>query len=169
MHVRRGLSKLVSGFAASGLLLAVAGASPPAEVRAEQPFAGLMGTWSGSGQVQLLNGSTETLKCRAYYTPRESGNSLGLAIRCASPSNKIELRANLTFQGGRISGSWEERTYNATGAVTGQVTGNRFSLSIVGGGFQGSMSVSTSGSNQSVMITTQGIGLKGVNISLSKG
>ena len=31
------------------------------------------------------------------------------------------------------------------------------------------MSVSTTGSNQSVMITTQGIGLKGVNISLSKG
>ncbi len=169
MMLRRGLLRSVAGLATAGLLFTIATAATPEPARAESPFSNLNGTWSGSGQVQLTNGSTETLKCRAYYTTRESGNAVGLAIRCASPSNKIELRANLSFRGGRISGTWEERTYNAAGEVTGQVSGNRFSLAIVGGGFQGSMSVSTSGSNQTVSITTQGIGLKGVNISLSKG
>lgn len=139
------------------------------EAVAEAPFAGLNGTWSGGGQIRLSGGSTEALKCKAYYTPKESGTSVGMAIRCASPSNKIELRATLMFQGGRVTGSWEERTFNAMGEVSGSAAGNRLNLSIVGGGFSGAMAVSTNGSSQTVSITTDGIGLKGVNISLSKG
>jgi len=167
MKVRRGVVRSFGGVVAAGCLtmLAIASASPAG---AESPFAGLNGSWRGNGQIRLAGGNTEALKCVAYYTPKDS-SSVGLAIRCASASNKIELRANLASNGGRISGSWEERTFNAAGEVTGQTSGNRMMLSIVGGGFSGSMSVSTSGSSQTVSITTEGIGLKGVNISLSKG
>ena len=169
MTVRRGVVRGVGGILAAsclaGLALSPMYAAPAA---ADVPFAGLNGTWRGSGQIRLAGGSSEALKCVAYYTPKDS-TSVGLAIRCASASNKIELRANLVAQGGRISGSWEERTFNAAGEVSGQSSGNRLSLSIVGGGFSGSMSVSTSGGSQTVSITTEGIGLKGVNISLSKG
>lgn len=167
MTVRRGVVRGIGGVIAASCMsvLTVVGATPAI---ADTPFAGLNGTWRGGGQIRLAGGSTEALKCVAYYTPKDASN-VGLAIRCASASNKIELRANLAAQGGRVSGSWEERTFNAAGEVTGQVTGTRIMLSIVGGGFSGSMSVSTTGSNQTVSITTEGIGLKGVNISLSKG
>lgn len=135
---------------------------------AEGPFSALSGTWSGSGQMRFAGGNAEALKCRAFYTPKDTGASMGLAIRCASPSNKIELRATLTSNAGRVTGVWEERTFNATGDVTGQASSTRINLSIKGGGFTGSMMVGTTGSTQSVLIQTEGMGLSSVNINLSK-
>lgn len=132
-------------------------------------FGSFNGNWSGIGQIRLDNGASERVKCNAYYTPRDAGAGLGLAIRCASASYKIELRSQLKSQGGKISGSWEERNFNAAGDVTGQASGTKLSLSVAGGGMTGTMSVSATGESQSVTITTQGTGLKSVNISLSRG
>ncbi len=150
-------------------LCAIAGLScASGEASAEGPFAGLSGTWRGAAQIKLQSGNAETLKCNAYYTPKGAGTELGIAIRCASASNKIELRAQLVQSGGKVSGRWEERTYNAAGDVTGQANDGRLSLSIDGGAFKGSMAVRTTGGNQSVTIKTEGVALQGVNISLSK-
>ena len=135
---------------------------------AQSPFAAMGGSWTGAGQVRFTNGQSESLKCRAYYTPKDGGSSLGLAIICASASSKIELRAQLAAESGRVTGSWEERTYNATGAVTGQASPSKISLSISGGGFNGSMNVGINGGSQTVTISTSGIGMTGVNISLSR-
>lgn len=150
---------------AAGVVLLAAGAT--AAVPAG-PFATLDGNWSGSGQIRLDGGQTERLKCMAYYRQKDGGSSLSIAIRCASQNNKIELRATLSNQSGKLSGSWEERTFNAAGDVTGQATDNRISLAITGGGLSGSMVVSFTPSSQRVSITTQGTGLKGVNITLSR-
>lgn len=136
---------------------------------ADTVFGSFNGNWTGTGQIRLDNGASERIKCNAYYTPKEAGAALGLAIRCASASYKIELRSQLKAQGGKISGSWEERNFNAAGDVTGQATGSKMSLSVAGGGMTGTMNVSASGETQSVTITTQGTGLKSVNISLSRG
>jgi hypothetical protein len=132
------------------------------------PFADLNGSWSGSGRIRLEDGKTEGLKCKAYYLPKGGGAELGLALRCASASNKIELRANLTASGNRISGSWEERAFNATGTVSGNASDNRLNLSINGGGFTGSMAVTTTGKSQVIAVSTQGIGLRGVNVNLQR-
>jgi hypothetical protein len=140
----------------------------PTAAAADNLFALLNGSWVGAGQIRLDSGSTETLKCRAFYTAKDDGAGLGLAIRCASTSNKIELRANLVYSGGKVSGSWEERQFNAGGSVSGQASSSRASLSIEGGGVSGSLTVSLNGETQSVLIQTSGIGLKAVNISLSR-
>jgi hypothetical protein len=132
------------------------------------PFGSLAGSWSGSGQIRLSDGKTEALKCKAYYTDKNSGVQLSLAIRCASASNKIELRASLASEAGRVTGNWEERQFNAGGEVKGQASANKLSLSINGGGLTGSMSVAIAGSNQTVSITTEGVGFKGVNIALNR-
>jgi hypothetical protein len=161
-----GRARWLSG-AAGGVALALAMLTGPAG--AEGPFAGLTGTWRGAAEVRLQSGSSETLKCFAYYTPKATGAELGLAIRCASASNKIELRAQLTAEAGKVSGRWEERTYNAAGDVSGQAQEGRLNLSIEGGAFKGSMAVRTTGASQSVSIKTEGIALQGVNISLSRG
>lgn len=168
MALRRAASHTLIGFGVA-VGLAASSFSKASFATAEGPFAILNGAWTGSGQIRLTSGSAEALKCKAYYTPKEGSSALGLAIRCASASSKIELRANLMSQGGRVSGTWEERTFNASGAVTGQATGNRLTLTIAGGGFTGTMAVSTNGGSQTVNITTDGIALQGVNISLSKG
>ena len=149
---------LAVGFVVGGALAA----------HAESPVAALVGNWSGDGVALLDDGKKETMRCKGYYTG-QGADGLGIAIRCANASSKIDLRATLTFANGVVSGSWEERTYNAAGSVEGKASADKVNLAITGGGMTAAMSVSISGSNHSVAISTQGTGLKGVNISFSRG
>lgn len=132
-------------------------------------FSELDGSWSGRGNVRFSDGKSERITCRAYYNPKGAGAELGLAIRCASVSYKIEIRASLLHQNGRLTGQWEERTFNASGEVNGRASAGQIKMSIAGGGLTASMSVSTEGSRQAVSISTEGSNLKGVTINLSRG
>jgi hypothetical protein len=125
----------------------------------------LIGSWGGSGTYTLQDGTREKLSCNGYYTGGSS--QLTMAIRCAGPNNKIEIRSKLNISGNMLSGTWEERTYNAEGTVSGTASGNRLSFSIQGG-VSGTMNVSYTGSSQDVSIATQGIPLKSVTVSLSR-
>ncbi len=152
--------------AAALALMAIFLSAPwPASVAAANPFDVLLGSWGGSGQIVMTDGRKERLKCNAYYTG--GGSQLGMAIRCQSESSNVEIRSKLSQSGGRITGTWEERTFNATGNAVGQASGDRINLQI-SGGVSGTMSVSYSGSRQNVAISTQGIALKSVTISLSR-
>lgn len=137
----------------------------PASQAASNPFDVLLGSWGGSGEITMADGRKERLKCNAYYTG--GGSQLGMAIRCQSESSNVEIRSKLSQSGGRITGTWEERTFNASGNAVGQASGDRINLQI-SGGVRGTMSVSYSGSRQNVAISTQGIALKSVSISLSR-
>jgi hypothetical protein len=132
---------------------------------AATPFDTLLGTWRGSGQIELSDGKSERLKCNAYYTG--GGSQLGMAIRCQRESSNVEIRSKLSQSGSRITGTWEERTFNAEGSASGQATGDKISLQI-SGGVTGTMLVSYTSSRQSVAIATQGIALKSVTIDLSR-
>jgi hypothetical protein len=151
------------------LLLAVAlGAgsfSGPAS--AGGPFEQLAGTWSGKGKVTFEGGNSEALACTAYYASRDAGAALGLAIRCASTSYKTEIRSNLHHANGRISGEWEERSFNAAGAASGVVSSERIHLQI-SGTINGWMTIVQAASKQSVSISMSGSGLSAVSIGLSR-
>ena len=159
---RLGLRALMIAVTAAAGLAAVA---MPA--RAASPFAGLDGSWSGGGRVQFEGGQTEALRCTAYYTPSGGGAHLGLALRCASASNKIDLRGRLSHSGGRIAGDWEERTYNAQGTAVGSAGDGRIVLRLTGP-ISGSMSVAVSRNRQTISITTQGTAIRGVQIALKR-
>ncbi len=158
-----------SHFAASALALIFSSIAlgTPVSAGGASPFASLAGSWSGTGTVRFDGGQSERLKCRGSYTLKNSGAGMGLALRCASASAKIDLRSMLAYQGGRVSGNWEERTFNASGNLAGRASSSSMTLSI-GGGLTGSMSLSFSGSSQSVSIITTGTGLKGVTIRLRR-
>ena len=155
---------------ASQLFIAAALTAGGAAVAPAQtsPFTSLFGAWRGNGEIVLEGGSREQIRCNAYYTQRENGG-LGLAIRCASQSYSIELRSHLANSNGDVSGSWEERNFNAVGNATGKASGGNLSLTIEGGGLAGSMTIATTGQSQSVSISTQGTKLQGVSIRLQKG
>jgi hypothetical protein len=161
----RGLRPCRFGFAACWLLGGIVSLAPP--LSATGPFASLIGSWSGSGSIRLDDGRSEALKCKAYYSPKGDEN-LGLALRCASSSNKIELRAQLTATGNRVVGRWEERTFNASGTVAGHSSGSNMRLAIDGGGFSGSIAVTTEGRSQVISVATQGVALKGVSVNLRR-
>jgi hypothetical protein len=159
------------GFFRLGLLAALAAfvvLLPNSRATAEpgtSPFSTLLGSWGGTGEYQLQDGKTERVKCNAYYTG--GGSQLGMVIRCQSEGNKIEIRSKLSSSGGRITGSWEERTYNAEGNASGSATGDRINLQI-SGAVSGTMQVSYTPSRQSVSISTQGVALRSVNITLGR-
>ena len=90
-------------------LLALAATAALMTTQAAAPaFAGAFssfgGVWRGSGAITLSGGQKERLTCKAYYTPKESGSRLGIAITCSSQANKIQLRANLDSSGSSVSG-----------------------------------------------------------------
>jgi hypothetical protein len=139
--------------------------SPAPTVEANpSPFDTLLGSWRGSGKIQLDTGM-ERLKCNAYYTG--GGSQLGMAIRCQSESSNVEIRSKLSLSGTRITGNWEERTFNASGSASGTATPGKINLR-VSGGVTGSMVVNYSRTQQSVSISTQGIALKAVSINLTR-
>lgn len=131
------------------------------------PITQLAGSWQGSGAVRFEGGQSERLTCRGYYTAKGAG--IAIALRCASSSAMINLRSTLSYNSGYLSGSWEERTFNASGEVSGRAANGSMNLVIHGSGLSGSMSVSFSGSSQSVSISTSGTGLKSVSITLRRG
>ena len=136
----------------------------PSPVAHATPFDTLLGTWRGSGTVRLNTG-TERLTCNAYYTG--GGSQLGMAIRCKSPTSKVEIRSKLSLSGNRLTGNWEERTYNASGSASGTASPSRLSIR-VSGTINGSMSVSFSKSRQSVSISVSGSPLQAVKVNLSR-
>ncbi len=149
-------------------LAATAILAPLAPARADSPFSLLTGTWSGGGRVDLAGGQSENIRCRAYYNPK-SASAVNLALRCASATHKIDMRASLSAAGESVSGTWEERSFNAMGTVAGKATPATMKLAISGGGFTGSLSIATEGGSQSIHISTEGVGFTGLTMKLLKG
>jgi hypothetical protein len=161
------LASFKSNRMAVAAILAIFTVAVAPQIRAaESAVATLIGSWSGSGRIQYTDGSSESIRCNAYYTG--GGNELRMAIQCQSQSNTIHMRSRLRIEGARASGDWEERTFNANGSASGRVSGDSMSLSLWGGGFTGSMSVSFSKSQHSVSISTQGIGMSKATIGFSR-
>lgn len=129
------------------------------------PFATLLGSWGGSGLITMQDGKKERIKCTAYYTG--GGTQLGLAIYCKSSTQDVKMRGKISYNGGTLSGTWEERNFNATGDINGTASKNRIAMRI-GGNVSGKMVVAYSKNRQRVTISTDGIGLKSVNVTMSR-
>lgn len=127
---------------------------------------GLDGSWAGGGSVTFDGGSKEKLRCNGYY--KSGGEDLSMAIKCASAGGaKIELRGTMKNTGGKVSGAWEERTYNAGGDIAGSASAGNLKVGITGT-ITGTMSLSFSQSSQTVAISTTGSTLRSVNISFNR-
>jgi hypothetical protein len=153
-------------FTAALLFIFVAPAAVLAQ--AATPFSQLAGSWHGSGQVRLTDGHAERLSCKGTYSQRSGGTELSLAIRCQSENNKIDMKSNITYEGGNLSGHWSERNFGLEGDVNGRAAANKFTVQI-SGQLQGSMTVSVSGASHQVHISSGGPGFSSVSIAFSRG
>jgi hypothetical protein len=156
---RRGLAV---SLALSALLLAGPAASTPS------PFDTVKGSWGGGGNLTLEGGKHEKLDCTAYYTSSGGGRNLGVALRCAGETRKFELRSHLDYDAGKISGSWEERVFNASGDASGNVKPGSIQLHF-SGGVSGDMTVAFTASSQSISISVDAGGaVSGVHLQMSR-
>lgn len=152
----------------AGLIVACFGSMPTTVTKAADSSAvsTLLGAWGGGGRISYTDGSGESIRCTGYYSG--GGNALNLSIQCKSDARDVHVRSKLRINGSNASGEWEERTFNASGQASGRTSGNSMSLSLTGGGFSGSMSVSFSKSSHTVTISTQGIGMSKASINFSR-
>jgi hypothetical protein len=141
--------------------------SPVSADDASPLFKQLVGSWQGLGDLTLEDGTRERLSCKGYYVLKSEGNGLSIATLCDSPTQKFEIRSLVTKSGNGISGQWEERTFHATGQVSGSASGSTLNLAI-SGTIEGKISISLTGKSHSVNVSAAGAGIKGVSISLSR-
>ena len=149
-----------------GLAAALLMVSAPLSPASAGMLDGLDGSWAGGGNVTFDGGSKEKLRCNGYY--KSGGDDLTMAIKCASAGGaKIELRGTMKNSGGKVSGAWEERTYNAGGTIAGSAGAGSLKVGI-SGTINGNRSVQFSQSSQTVAISTTGSTLRNVNISFNR-
>ena len=126
----RGAGSRVSAAATLAVLLGSVAGPSAAFADGSALFKQLAGSWRGEGDVVLEDGTRERLSCRGYYVLKSQGDGLSIATLCNSPTQKFEIRSLVAKSGDGLSGQWEERTYHATGQVTGVGTiPSRFSMS----------------------------------------
>ena len=137
----------------------------PSRAHATDAFNALKGSWSGSGRVSFSSGETEKLKCSARYSG--GGSSLGLNVRCASTSAQINLTGSLDASGNKVSGDWSESSYGLNGSANGSASGGNVRLKISGSA-NGYLTLNVSGGQHTIAMSTQGIPVSGVNVSLAR-
>jgi hypothetical protein len=114
------------------------------------PFDILKGYWTGGGTVTPVKGNPERVSCKVTYMV--AGASVSQTMRCAGTDYKFNTSSKLTYSGGKISGTWSETTYDASGSVSGSAVGNTVHAVINGPKFSGRMSINVSGSSQTINI-----------------
>ncbi len=112
----------------------------------------LMGRWAGHGNLVPASGSPEQYKCIVTYRRADNGH-IQQNLRCTGTESKFDASTRLKFEGGRVSGIWEEHTHSLSGEVTGAVTPAGFDISLSGQFFSAAMRVAGSECQQDVTLT----------------
>jgi len=157
----------VSAAAVAGLLLLSVGSGG---ARSEPgPFSALSGSWSGGGMIKKSNGASERIRCRSAMETA-GGSNLSLRLRCASDSYNFDLTANIAYQGGTLSGSWQEATRSLIGGISGHSTaeGRQVQAVAQAPGVTSNITLTTRGNHQSVLIVTPGAEVPEITVSLER-
>lgn len=151
--------------------LALSGIIAGSALAAASPFERLSGSWSGAGSIEMSDGNSEPLRCRAGYDVLDGGSSLRLNLRCASQSYKFDLSSSAEYAGGQITGVWTESTMNAGGRLTGTARGDQIQVTANSSSFSAMLTLVTQGNKQSVTIQSQqpDAKIKGATIALNRG
>ncbi len=157
--------KPAPAFLALLLLLTLPGTAPAAD-RSFNKFAG---RWTGGGWLEMSSGDRERIRCRATYFVLDGGNTLNQNLRCASASYTIDAKNIFNSKGGRITGSWSEKTFNNQGKVTGNNSGNNLKLVVTGNDISAQVSVTIKGAKQSVVMSSKSSKIAKLVINLKRG
>jgi hypothetical protein len=151
---------------AAALATLTAGTLLPATAASAAPaFDALKGGWAGSGTARFAGGETEKLRCTARYAG--GGSNLSLSLKCASSSAQINLTGQLSANGNKVSGSWNESSFGQSGDANGTTSGGSVRLRI-SGTQSGFLTLNVTGRSHTVAISTKGSTLQSVNVSLGK-
>jgi hypothetical protein len=132
----------------SGQAQAAATKAPP---RGEgNPFDQLQGDWTGGGMVTPSRGDPEKVDCKVSYTA--AGSTVTQALLCTGADNRYDAKTKFKIKGSKISGSWLETTFDASGSISGSAIGHLVHARISGDKFSGRMTINVSDSGHTINI-----------------
>jgi hypothetical protein len=134
---------------------------------ADGPLSHFAGNWSGSGKIVVKDGASERIRCRSNNSSK--GDGLTLSLRCASDSYKFELASDISYEGGKISGSWNETSRGVVGSLSGQATASNIQATAQAIGFTAGLNIRATGNAMNVSIRSPGSEISEVSISMAKG
>ena len=123
------------------------------------PFEGLGGVWTGRGTIQLEDGSTEKIRCKATYAVSGDAQGLNQTLLCASDSYKFDLVGQFDIDGSnQLSGRWSENSRNVGGTAIGNVKGDRMQIHVESSAFSATLVMITKGKQQKISFDAHGGG-----------
>ena len=168
MRVNGGYRK-PRGFLAALPLVGLLSAATLTPAAAAGPFANFAGEWTGGGDINMVDGSHEKIRCKASYGVGPSGDALNINVNCASDSYRVNIISNVVAQGSSFSGTWRETTRQVSGDVTGQIPGpGQYQANLQGTGFGLELAATSNGKIQAITINAQGADVQSVKISLRR-
>lgn len=145
----RAVAILATAFASvAALLLETKSASA-----AVDPLAHLAGRWVGNAVMTPASGAASNFKCVVTYLPRKDGPGLQQNIRCDDGANfKLHAATEITVEGGKVTGHWQDKINEIDGTVAGNVTADGFVVQLAGRFFEAKMAVAGSACDQTVKV-----------------
>lgn len=134
---------------------------------AQSAFAGLGGSWSGSGTISLSDGSKERLRCKASYQVSGGESRLRQSLRCASDSYRFDLNSDVVSEQGMIAGSWSETGRAISGSLAGRESAGSITAVADAPGFSARLSVATKGNRQTFSLSSEG-DIRNVSIVMTR-
>lgn len=142
-----------AGCVAGAFWLCLIGAHPTgADASEPLTLTSLSGRWAGEGKLTPGSGPVEAFKCVVTYFASDDSSQLRQNLRCHGPSTKFDAATRLQIIGQTVIGQWSDNIYSLSGSVKGSVTDKGLSLRLLGSFFNGTMTVTSSGCEQSVKV-----------------
>ncbi len=120
------------------------------------PLAGLAGRWVGMATMTVDSGPASNFKCVVTYIPRLDIRGMRQTLRCEDGANfKLHAATDLSVEGDKVTGAWEDKINEIGGTVAGVVTADGFDVELSGQFFEAHMAVAGQGCDQSVSVKPQ--------------
>jgi hypothetical protein len=126
-------------------------AAPPID-----PLAGLAGRWVGMATMTSNSGPSSNFKCIVTYIPRQDVRGMRQNLRCEDGASfKLHAATDLSVEGDKVTGAWQDKINDIGGTVAGVVTPTGFDVQLSGQFFEAHMAVAGQGCAQSVRVMPQ--------------
>lgn len=141
----------VASFAALSAISTFAVAAPPLD-----PLASLAGRWVGQATMVTDSGPASNFKCIVTYLPRKDGPGMRQTLRCDDGASfKLHAATDLSVEGNKVTGLWQDKINDIGGTVAGVVTADGFDVELQGRYFEARMAVAGQGCDQQVKVLPQ--------------
>jgi hypothetical protein len=128
-------------------------------IKPSNPLQDLPGRWVGSGVAELSNGHREPFNCIVTYIVNPGVNpgqaELKQGFRCESPNVKVSTSTVMQVTGGALAGTWQEKNFEKTGRVSGTMTPDGITATVVHQQRQAQVQIATKECDQVIEVTTR--------------